>query len=128
MHLAGTLLRYDREGGSTTWWPVGLAALHKPAALEPPARMDLPTYARHMSGTPEQPARQAFTPSAPSQRQHWSEVLGVPRDCSTSEARQAFTTAVAALDQADPEYPNQNRRVRDAIDACCREHEIQVTE
>jgi hypothetical protein len=114
----GRLLRDDRRGGSTAWWLVGLAAEHRAPAVAAPVVAASPA--------PVAPARQAFTTS--SARQHWSDVLGVPRDCSTSEARAAFQSAFAALDQAHPDYPNQSRRVRDAIDACCREHEIQVTE
>ncbi len=114
----GRLLRDDRRGGSTAWWLVGLAAEHRaPAAAAPVVAA---------SPAPVAAARQTFTTS--SARQHWSDVLGVPRDCSTSEARAAFQSAFAALDQADPDYPNQSRRVRDAIDACCRDHEIQIEE
>lgn len=128
MHLAGTLLRYDREGGSTTWWPVGLAALHKPAIVVPANVAAAAVRLQHAEQRPTAPGRQAFTPAPPAARQHWSDVLGVPYDCSTSEARAAFQSAIAALDQADPDYPNQSRRVRDAIDACCRDHEIQIEE
>lgn len=121
----GRLMRDDRRGGSTAWWLVGLAAEHAPKTV----------VNITVSGvtTPEQAARVAAhverqTLTATAGRQHWSDVLGVPRDCSTSEARAAFQSAFAALDQADPDYPNHSRRVRDAIDACCRDHEIQLEE
>lgn len=121
----GRLLRDDRRGGSTAWWLVGLAAEHAPK----------PVVNIMVSGvtTQQQAARVADhalrqTMTAPTARQHWSDVLGVPRDCSTSEARAAFQSAIAALDQADPDYPNQKRRVHDAINACCRDHEIQIEE
>lgn len=124
----GRLMRDDRRGGSTAWWLVGLAAEQSP---KPAVKQAVPMTITLAATTQQQRAaitglRQTFT--APTARQHWSDVLGVPRDCSTSEARQAFTDAVAALNQADPDYPNQNRRVRDAIDACCRDHEIQIEE
>jgi hypothetical protein len=111
----GRVLRDDREGGCTSWWLVGLTAELRPEPIAP--------------ASPPVVQRQTLTHSTPvPARQHWSDVLGVPRDCSTSEARAAFQSAVAALDQADPDYPNQSRRVRDAIDACCRDHEIQIEE
>jgi hypothetical protein len=120
MYREGKVLRDDRRGGSTAWWPVGLAGQQMTGPA--PALYGVPPVAAR----PAQ--RQAVTPAAPAKRQHWSDVLGVPRDCSTSEARAAFRAAVAALDEADPDYPNQSRRVRDAIDACCCEHEIQIEE
>lgn len=124
----GRLLRDDRRGGSTAWWLVGLAAEQSP---KPAVKQAVPMTITLAATTQQQRAaitglRQTFTGSAA--RQHWSDVLGVPRDCSTSEARAAFQSAFAALDQADPDYPNQSRRVRDAIDACCRDHEIQIEE
>jgi hypothetical protein len=124
----GRLMRDDRRGGSTAWWLVGLAAEHAP---KPAVKQAVPMTIT-LSGSaakdqaPMTALRQTFT--GPTARQHWSDVLGVPRDCATSEARAAFQSAVAALDQADPDYPNQSRRVRDAIDACCRDHEIQIEE
>jgi hypothetical protein len=111
----GRVLRDDAAGGRTRWWLAGLSAELRPS--EPAAPVSVVT-----------PSRQTVTSVAVPARQHWSDVLGVPRDCSTSEARAAFQSAVAALDQADPDYPNQSRRVRDAIDACCRDHEIQIEE
>lgn len=122
MQREGKVLRDDRRGGSTAWWPVGLA--EKQAALPAPA----PSPAQQLvAGIASLVAsRQTLTqPTVVPTRQHWSDVLGVARDCSTSEARAAFRAAVAALDPADPEYPNQRQRVHAAIDACCREHEIQ---
>lgn len=135
MHLAGTLLRYDREGGSTTWWPVGLTALHRPvevvgAAQSAPRAV---LAARHVLPTPTQPIRQAFTPSAPARRQHWSEVLGVERDCSTGEATRAYRAELSRLntrlvDEADPEALEAIKRLKEAYSALCREHEIQIEE
>ncbi|WP_036114546.1 MULTISPECIES: FaeA/PapI family transcriptional regulator [Luteibacter] len=114
LQLAGKVIRDDRRGGTTAWWLVGLADAQRPVAPAAVAAV-------------APPVRQALTAPVAA-RQHWSDVLGVPFDCSTSEARAAFRSAVAALDQADPDYPNQSRRVRDAIDACCRDHEIQIEE
>jgi hypothetical protein len=109
----GRAMRSDTDGGSTRWWLAGLAETQQPAAM----------------ATPAAPVRQTLTtPAAPAARQHWSDVLGVPRDCSTSEARTAFSAAIAGLDETDTDYPNHRRRVHDAIDACCREHEIQIQE
>lgn len=124
----GRLMRDDRRGGSTAWWLVGLAAEQAPKSS---VKQAVPMTITLSGATAKDQAsltalRQTFT--APNARQHWSDVLGVPRDCATSEARAAFQSAIAALDQADPDYPNQSRRVRDAIDACCRDHEIQIEE
>ncbi|UPG86812.1 hypothetical protein L2Y94_05510 [Luteibacter aegosomatis] len=114
LQLDGKVIRDDRRGGSTAWWLVGLADAQRPVVPAAVAAV-------------APPVRQAFTAPAAA-RQHWSDILGVPRDCSTSEARTAFQSAVAALDEADPDYPNQVRRVKEAISACCREHEIQIEE
>jgi hypothetical protein len=110
--VAGRAMRNDTAGGSTRWWLAGLASSQKPEASAPTRS--------------EKETRQAVT--TPSARIHWSEVLGVERDCSTREARAAFASAMAALNEADPDYPNQRKRVHEAIDACCREHEIQIQE
>lgn len=109
----GRLLRDDSAGGRTRWWLIGLAATQRQPAQAPAAIATRRAVTRH-----------AATTRPP----HWADVLGVPRDCCTSKARAAFRTAIEALDEADPEYPNKSRRVRDAIDACCREHEIQIEE
>jgi hypothetical protein len=110
--ITGRAMRNDTAGGSTRWWLAGLASTHK---------SDMPVQAR-----PGAEVRQAVM--AQPARVHWSEVLGVERDCSTREARAAFASAMAALNEADPDYPNQRKRVHEAIDACCREHEIQIQE
>lgn len=115
LQAAGKVIRDDTRGGSTAWWPVGLAeAQRQPvaAAAAPP-----------VSSVPV-PPRQTLTP----RRQHWADVLGVPRDCSTSEARPAIAKALADLDPAHPDYPAQRQLVHDAVDACCREHDIQIEE
>jgi hypothetical protein len=131
MHLAGTLLRYDREGGSTTWWPVGLADLHKPVLVVPvnAAAVRL----QHVEQRAPAPGRQAFTPSAPVQRQHWSEVLGVERDCSTGDATRAYRAELSRLNEhlevyADPDVAAAIKTLKDAYSALCREHEIQIEE
>ncbi len=115
MHAEGKVIRDDRRGGSTAWWPVGLADTQRQPVTPPPAA---PVSA------PALPPRQTLTP----RRQHWADVLGVPRDCSTSEALPAIAAARAGLDPTHPDYPAQRQLVHDAVDACCREHDIQITE
>jgi len=132
MHLAGTLLRYDREGGSTTWWPVGLAALHKSAAVPAAPVVASPVSSSQHAGAALY-ARQAFTPQAPAQRQHWGEVLGVARDCSTGEATRAYRAELSRLNKhlevyADPDVAAAIKTLKDAYSALCREHEIQIEE
>jgi hypothetical protein len=135
MHLAGTLLRYDREGGSTTWWPVGLAGLHKPMVVAAPMPAPPAVLAtRQLQAETTQAIRQAFTvPPALMQRQHWSEVLGVPHDCSTGDATRAYRAELSRLntllvDEADPEALEAIKRLKEAYSALCREHEIQIEE
>lgn len=127
LQAEGKVIRDDRRGGSTAWWLVGLAETQSPTSIAPPPYPSTAPILEH-DRVVHDAVRQAFKAPGAAPRQHWSDVLGVTRDCSTSEARAAFATAVAALDEADPEYHNQLRVVRAAIDACCREHEIQVTE
>ena len=113
LHDAGKTMRTDTTGGCTRWWLRGLAPA--PAAAAP----------AQAKAEPSAP-RQTLTAPPATHRGHWSDVLGVARDCSTSEARAAFKAATAALDADDPDYSHQLQRVREAIDACCREHEIQI--
>jgi hypothetical protein len=113
LQVDGRAMRSDTAGGCTRWWLAGLAP-RSTASLPKTS----PTAARE---------HRALTPAV-STNQHWSSVLGVARDCSTSEARAAFARARAALDDSSPDYPNQRQRIHDAIDACCREHEIQIQE
>lgn len=115
MHADGKVIRDDRRGGSTAWWPVGLADTQRQPVAAPVATPVSPVAV---------PPRQTLTP----RRQHWADVLGVPRDCSTSEARPAIRAALDGLDPTHPDYPAQRQLVHDAVDACCREHEIQITE
>ncbi|AND69522.1 hypothetical protein ATSB10_20680 [Dyella thiooxydans] len=56
---------------------------------------------------------------------HWSEILGVPRDCSTTEARAAYRELHAALLADDTTEPEQLTELNRAYDLCCREHEMQ---
>lgn len=109
MYREGKVLRDDRRGGSTAWWPVGLAGQQMTGPA--PALYGVPPVAAQ----PVQ--RQALTPSAPAQRQHWSEVLGVARDCSTSEARDAFRERLAAVPEHDLDAEQQRQRIRDAYNA-----------
>ena len=103
----GAMLREDTAGGSTRWWPVGLAATQLPAAPGPIAS----------GATAQAPPRQAFTPPPPPARQHWSDILGVARDCSTSEARAAFKFTLAAVNELDLDAEQQRKRIRDAYNA-----------
>ncbi|KAF1005433.1 MAG: hypothetical protein GAK28_03185 [Luteibacter sp.] len=115
LQQAGKVIRDDRRGGSTAWWPVGLAETQRQPVTPPPAAS---------VSAPALTPRQTLTP----RRQHWSDVLGVPRNCSTSEARPAIRAALEGLDPTHPDYPAQRQLVHDAVDACCLEHHIQITE
>ncbi|NII53545.1 hypothetical protein [Luteibacter sp. SG786] len=112
------VLRHDTTGGCTRWWLVGLAP--SPAAA-PAAPISLPPFvpAVHATPSPATAPRQGVTPpTAPvPARQHWSDVLGVARDCSTSEAREAFKSALAAVDDLDLDADQQRQRIRDAYNA-----------
>lgn len=110
MYREGKVLRDDRRGGSTAWWPVGLAEKQAPAPSPAPSpAQQLVAYLTH--------ARQGLTPGLPAQRQHWSDVLGVARDCSTSEARDAFRARLAAVPEHDLDAEQQRQRIRDAYNA-----------
>lgn len=65
------------------------------------------------------------TAEPPPPDRHWSEILGVPRDCSTAEARAAYREQHAALLADDTTEPAQINELNRAYDLCCREHEIQ---
>lgn len=123
LQTAGRVLRSDTEGGRTRWWLVGLASSQVPIK---PARQALTTsLASAVSATT------ASASHAP--RQHWSDVLGVERDCSTSDATNAYRAELSRLntllvDQNDPEAFAATQRLKDAYNACCREHEIQIQE
>jgi len=107
LHALGRVLRDDRAGGCTSWWLVGLAANLTPLPPEPPTA---PAQAIA--------ARQTLTqPVAIPARQHWSDVLGVARDCSTSEARDAYRDALARVDDLDLDAEQQRQRIRDAYNA-----------
>ncbi|NID15426.1 winged helix-turn-helix domain-containing protein [Luteibacter yeojuensis] len=113
---AGKVLRHDTSGGSTCWWLIGLA--EAPGNTATAVKQAAPMTIMLSATTPEQKAsidalRQAVTPA----RQHWSDVLGVARDCSTSEAREAFQSALAAVDDLDLDAEQQRRRIRDAYNA-----------
>ena len=109
----GKVITDETSGSWTRWWLVGLAeaALRVTAAVKHATPMTITVAA----STPEQKAsidalRQAVTPT----RQHWSDVLGVARDCSTSEAREAFQSALAAVDDLDLDAEQQRQRINDA--------------
>lgn len=65
------------------------------------------------------------TAEPPPLDRHWSEILGVPRDCSTAEARGAYRTLHAHLMADDTTEPEQIAELNRAFDLCCREHEVQ---
>lgn len=116
---AGRALRHDTTGGCTRWWLVGLAPQTPARQVIPPAcNWVHPPSAPTVHATPS-PAtsRQGVTPAPVPVRQHWSDVLGVPRDCSTSDARQAFTAALAAVPEHDLDAEQQRQRIRDAYNA-----------
>ncbi len=108
----GKVIRDDRRGGSTAWWLVGLAGDQAPSAT---VKQAAPVTMTLSAATPAQKAsidglRQALTPA----RQHWSDVLGVPRDCSTSEMREAWAQALAAVNENDLDAEQQRRRINEA--------------
>lgn len=98
----GRVLRDDAAGGRTRWWLAGLSAELRPVApvAAPPA-----------------PVRQTLTTHPVPARQHWSAVLKLPRDCSTSDARQAFTDRLKAVPEHDLDAEQQRQRIRDAYNA-----------
>lgn len=104
LHAEGRVLRYDIAGGCTSWWLVGLAANLMPLPSDPPT---VPASSSGMRQTLTQPV-------AIPARQHWSDVLGVARDCSTSEARDAYRDALARVDDLDLDAEQQRQRIRDA--------------
>lgn len=109
---AGKVLRHDTSGGSTCWWLIGLAPRPQAPLGSVPAPLTV------APSTPVPIGRQPLTTSvAVPVRQHWSDVLGVPRDCSTSDARQAFTAALAAVPEHDLDAEQQRQRIRDAYNA-----------
>lgn len=65
------------------------------------------------------------TAAPPPPDRHWSEILGVPRDCSTAEARAAYRALHAQLMADDTTEPEQIAELNRAYDLCCREHEVQ---
>jgi hypothetical protein len=66
-----------------------------------------------------------FAAIEPPAGKHWSQVLGVPRDASTSEAREAFRRARSLHHPDNGGDAEAFKAVMDAWDACCREHQIQ---
>lgn len=98
----GRVLRDDVDGGRTRWWLAGMSAELRPAAPPAPAAA---------------PARQAVTHVAVPARQHWSDVLGVPRDASTSEVREARDQALDAVNDLDLDAHAQRERIRSAYNA-----------
>lgn len=110
---AGKALRHDTSGGSTCWWLVGLAPPPAPAAAAPTL---LPPFAPKVHATPSpDTARQGVTkPAVPLVREPWWKVLGVGRDCSTSEVRQAFKDCMDGVPEYDIDAEQQRQRIRDA--------------
>jgi DnaJ-domain-containing protein 1 len=104
LQAEGKVIRDDRRGGSTAWWLVGLADTHRiavPAVVAPVAA----------------PARQALTTAAPAQREQWWKVLGVARDASTSEVREAFRDCMNGVPDYDLDADQQRQRIRAAYNA-----------
>lgn len=108
---AGKVLRWNRRGGPTTWWLVGLAPAPSPQAPTP--SLLTPALKMHTTPSPDIAVTTAVLPL----RQHWSDVLGVARDCSTSEARDAFRERLAAVPEHDLDAEQQRQRIRDAYNA-----------
>lgn len=71
------------------------------------------------------------TPAASAARPHWTDVLGVTRDASTSEAREAYREKKDEVHGwsggMDPEMAAELQKLREAYDACCREHQVEDT-
>lgn len=106
----GRVLRDDVAGGRTRWWLAGLSAELRPTPL--------PVAAPVVHATPSPAtARQGVTPAPVPVRQHWSDVLGVPRDCSTTDVREAFVDRLASVDPLDLDAEQQRQRIRDAYNA-----------
>lgn len=103
VQLSGKVIRDDHRGGSTAWWLVGLADAQR--VLAPAVAAPAPA-----------PARQAFTAPVLT-RQHWSDVLGVARDASTSEVREARERALAAVNEFDLDAAQQRERIQSAYTA-----------
>jgi hypothetical protein len=113
----GKVITDETSGSWTRWWLVGLAA-------QAPARQVIPTAcnwtaqpsATSLQATPS-PAttRQGVTaPAALPVREPWWKVLGVARDCSTSEVRQAFKDCMDGVPEYDLDAEQQRQRIRDA--------------
>jgi hypothetical protein len=58
---------------------------------------------------------------------HWSNVLGIRRDASTTEAREAYRTMHALLLDDETADPEQMAALNRAYSQACREAEIQET-
>jgi len=99
----GRVLRDDIDGGRTRWWLAGMSAELRPAAPAPVAAAA--------------PARQALTTAAPAQREPWWKVLGVARDASTSEVREAFRDCMDGVPDYDLDADQQRKRILDAYNA-----------
>jgi hypothetical protein len=120
---AGKALRHDTTGGCTRWWLVGLAPAATPPVLPASVGAPLPMYhpecVPKVHATPSlATARQGVTtpPSVPV-REPWWKVLGVARDCSTSEVRQAFKDCMDGVPEYDLDAERQRQRIRDAYNA-----------
>jgi len=107
----GRVLRDDVAGGRTRWWLAGLSAELRPTPL--------PVAAPVVHATPSPAtARQGVTNvHAVPVREPWWKVLGVARDCSTSEVRQAFKDCMDGVPEYDLDAEQQRQRIRDAYNA-----------
>jgi hypothetical protein len=112
---AGKALRHDTTGGCTRWWLVGLAPSPTPTTQP----ISIPPYVPAVHATPSPAtARQGVTntPAVPV-REPWWKVLGVARDSSTSEVRQAFKDCMDGVPEYDLDAEQQRQRIRDAYNA-----------
>lgn len=107
----GRVLRDDTAGGRTCWWLAGLSAELRPAAPSAPTPVVTPS-------------RQTVTSAAIPVRQHWSDVLGVPRDASTSEVRKARDRALSVVNAHDLDAPAQRERIRAAYSECLKDDNL----
>lgn len=140
LQQAGKAMRYDHEGGSTTWWPVGLTGLHKPSVIVPAAgpRTDVQfhgcTSAASAGRQADVALRQTLTTiaAAPAQREAWWEVLGVAQDDSFRDCTAAYRHQLAEImgdtDANEAEANAAMQRLKTAYDGAAKAHEVQVTE
>ncbi len=109
----GKVITDETSGSWTRWWLVGLAA--QVPAISKPCKW-VPPPAVHATPSPAT-ARQGVTPAPVPLREPWWKVLGVARDSSTSEVRQAFKDCMDGVPDYDLDAEQQRQRIRDAYNA-----------